>query len=106
MSLMIGFGLGGYTPELFATEYRFRGSGIAQMTGRIAVIGSPYIVVSLYDAYGLPSVLYAIASLYLLLALGVLLFGIETNQRSLESIAPVREGEMAAPAPRSAESAA
>jgi len=101
MSLMIGFGLGGYTPELFATEYRFRGSGIAQMTGRIAVIGSPYIVVSLYDAYGLPSVLYAISSLYLLLALGLLLFGIETNQRSLESIAPVREGEMAAPAPRS-----
>jgi putative MFS transporter len=105
MSLMIGFGLGGYTPELFPTEYRFRGSGIAQMTGRIAVIGSPYIVVSLYDAYGLPSVLYAISSLYFLLALGVLFFGIETNQRSLESIAPARDSE-AAPATRSAESPA
>jgi putative MFS transporter len=93
MSLMIGFGLGGYTPELFATEYRFRGSGIAQMTGRIAVIASPYMVV-------------AIASLYLLLALGVLLFGIETNQRSLESIAPPREAEAVAGAARSAESAA
>jgi len=106
MSLMIGFGLGGYTPELFATEYRFRGSGIAQMTGRIAVIASPYMVVSLYDTYGLPSVLYAIASLYLLLALGILLFGIETNQRSLESIAPVLEAEAVATAPRSAEGAA
>jgi putative MFS transporter len=105
MSIMIGFGLGGYTPELFATEYRFRGSGIAQMTGRIAVIASPYMVVSLYDGYGLPSVLYAIASLYLLLALGILLFGIETNQRSLESIAPERESE-AATTQRSAESAA
>jgi MFS transporter, putative metabolite:H+ symporter len=106
MSLMIGFGLGGYTPELFATEYRFRGSGIAQMTGRIAVIGSPYIVVSLYDTYGLPSVLYAIAALYLALALGVLLFGIETNQRSLESIAPSRDGTLSEPAPGSAESTA
>jgi MFS transporter, putative metabolite:H+ symporter len=105
MSLMIGFGLGGYTPELFATEYRFRGSGIAQMTGRIAVIASPYMVVSLYDTYGLPSVLYAIAALYLLLALGVLLFGIETNQRSLESIAPGGEGEAMVATPSSAESA-
>jgi putative MFS transporter len=91
MSLMIGFGLGGYTPELFPTEYRFRGSGIAQMTGRIAVIASPYVVVSLYEAYGLPSVLYAISALYLSLALGVFFFGIETNQRSLESIAPERD---------------
>jgi putative MFS transporter len=106
MSLMIGFGLGGYTPELFATEYRFRGSGLAQMAGRIAVIASPYMVVSLYNAYGLPSVLYAVASLYLLLALGVLLFGIETNQRSLEAIAPLREAEAEAGSARSAESAA
>lgn len=54
---MIGLGLGGYTPELFATEYRFRSSGIAQMTGRIAVIALPYVMVSLYGTYGLPSVL-------------------------------------------------
>ena len=93
MSLMIGFGLGGYTPELFPTEYRFRGSGIAQMTGRIAVIASPYVVISLYDTYGLPSVLYAISLLYFALAFGVFFFGIETNQRSLEAIAPERSGD-------------
>ncbi|MGY4415136.1 hypothetical protein ACVWW4_006872 [Bradyrhizobium sp. LB7.1] len=63
------------------------------------------MVVSLYDTYGLPSVLYAIAALYLLLALGVLLFGIETNQRSLESIAPGGEGEAMVATPSSAESA-
>ena len=81
----------------------FRGSGIAQMTGRIAVIASPYVVISLYDSYGLPSVLYAISSLYFALALGVYFFGIETNQRSLESIAPERSGG-AALVSRSAES--
>ncbi len=88
MSLMIGFGLAAYTPELFPTEYRFRGAGVAQMTGRLSVIASPYIVVSLFDAYGLPSVLYAISALYLAMAAGIALFGIETNQRSLEALAP------------------
>jgi putative MFS transporter len=47
MTLMIGFGLGAYTPELFPTEYRFRGNGLGQMAGRMAVIGSPYAVVAL-----------------------------------------------------------
>ncbi len=88
MSLMIGFGLAAYTPELFPTEYRFRGAGVAQMTGRLSVIASPYIVVSLFDAYGLPAVLYAISALYLAMAAGIALFGIETNQRSLEALAP------------------
>lgn len=88
MSLMIGFGLAAYTPELFPTEYRFRGAGVAQMTGRLSVIVSPYIVVSLFDTYGLPAVLYAISALYLAMAAGILLFGIETNQRSLEALAP------------------
>ncbi|MEJ1974902.1 MAG: MFS transporter [Acetobacteraceae bacterium] len=31
MSLMMGLGVGGYTPELFPTEYRLRGNGISQM---------------------------------------------------------------------------
>lgn len=88
MSLMIGFGLAAYTPELFPTEYRFRGAGVAQMTGRLSVIVSPYIVVSLFNNYGLPAVLYAISGLYLTMAVVMLLFGIETNQRSLEALAP------------------
>lgn len=95
MSLMIGFGLAAYTPELFPTQYRFRGAGIAQMTGRLSVIASPYIVVSLFDAYGLPAVLYAISGLYLAMAVGIALFGIETNQRSLEALAPPSEGSVA-----------
>ncbi len=94
MSLMIGFGLAAYTPELFPTEYRFRGAGVAQMVGRLSVIVSPYIVVSLFDNYGLPAVLYAISGLYLAMAVGIMVFGIETNQRSLEALAP--DGETTA----------
>ena len=88
MTLMIGFGLGAYTPELFPTEYRFRGNGLAQMTGRIRVIASPYVVVALYNAYGVGGAVGAVAILYLALAVGLLFFGIETNQQPLEALAP------------------
>ena len=88
MTLMIGFGLGAYTPELFPTEYRFRGNGLAQMTGRMGVIASPYVVVALYNAYGVGGAVGAVAILYLALAVSLLFFGIETNQQPLEALAP------------------
>jgi putative MFS transporter len=91
MSLMIGFGLGAYTPELFPTEYRFRGNGLGQMTGRMAVIASPYAVVALYGLYGVGGAVGAIAILYLALAIGLACFGLETNQLSLEALAPEPE---------------
>lgn len=88
MSLFLALGLGGYTPELFPTAYRFRGSGLAQMAGRGALIGTPYIVVSLFSAFGVAGVVAMIATLYFALVLVVAVFGIETNQKSLEDLAP------------------
>jgi putative MFS transporter len=88
MSLVFSFGLAGYTPELFPTAYRFRGSGLAQMTGRIGVIASPYAVVALFSAYGIAGVVGVIASMYLALALLIAFFGVETNQISLENLDP------------------
>lgn len=90
-TLVMSFGIGGYTPELFPTEYRFRGNGIAQMTGRIGVILSPYIVVALKDAYGVNAVMAFIAVLYVSMAVCLSLWGIETNQQSLEALAPEAE---------------
>ncbi len=91
MSMFLGLGLGSYTPELFPTEYRFRGSGIAQMTGRAALIATPYAVVPLFDNYGIAGVVGIIAAMYLTLVVVIALAGIETNQRSLESLAPDAE---------------
>jgi putative MFS transporter len=88
MSLFLALGLGGYTPELFSTEYRFCGSGIAQMAGRAALIATPYAVVPLFDNYGIAGVVGTIASMYLALVVLIAFAGIETNQRSLESLAP------------------
>jgi MFS transporter, putative metabolite:H+ symporter len=91
ITLAMGLGVGGYTPELFPTEYRFRGNGIAQMVGRLGVILSPYVVVALKEAHGTNAVMVFIAALYLAMALCLSLFGIETNQRSLEALAPTDE---------------
>jgi len=88
MSLFLALGLGGYTPELFPTAYRFRGSGLAQMCGRGGLIMSPYLVLTLFGAFGIAGVVAMISALYLTLVLIVAVAGIETNQRSLEELAP------------------
>jgi putative MFS transporter len=89
MNLMISVGLACYTPELFPTAYRFRGSGLAQMMGRGALIATPYVVVVLYGTYGIAGVVLVLSGMYLTLAAIVAVFGIETNQQSLEALAPV-----------------
>jgi putative MFS transporter len=89
MSLFLSLGLGSYTPELFPTAYRFRGSGFAQMTGRGCLIATPYIVVMLYDTYGIAGVVLVLSGMYLALAAIIAAFGIETNQQPLEALAPL-----------------
>lgn len=96
MSLFLSLGLGGYTPELFPTAYRFRGSGLAQMAGRAGLIATPYGVLLLFGNYGIAGVVGAIATMYVTLVLIVALAGIETNQQSLEALAPDREGDVVA----------
>jgi putative MFS transporter len=88
MNLMITLGLACYTPELFPTQYRFRGSGLGQMMGRGGLIFAPYVVVLLYDAYGIGGVVLVLSGMYLTLAAIIAVFGIETNQKSLEALAP------------------
>ncbi|HEY4250485.1 MAG TPA: MFS transporter, partial [Roseomonas sp.] len=78
MSLLMGLGVGGYSPELFPTEYRLRGNGLAQTVGRIAVVLSPYVVVRLYHGFGIPGVMGWVCAVYLGLATVLALFGIET----------------------------
>jgi putative MFS transporter len=89
MNLMITLGLACYTPELFPTAYRFRGSGFAQMMGRAGLIATPYVVVMLYDTYGVAGVVLVLSGMYLTLAAIIAVFGIETNQQSLEALAPL-----------------
>jgi putative MFS transporter len=89
MNLMITLGLACYTPELFPTAYRFRGSGFAQMMGRGCLVATPYVVVLLFDTYGIAGVVLVLSGMYLALAEIIAAFGIETNQQSLEALAPL-----------------
>jgi putative MFS transporter len=87
VSVFLNLGLGG-TSELFPTEYRFRGGGLAQTVGRAGLIISPFIVLTLFDSYGIGGVIGTISGMYLAVALLMAVAGIETNQRSLEALDP------------------
>lgn len=86
-AIFLTLGLGG-TPELFPTEYRFRGAGVAQMAGRIGLIVSPFIILTLFDRYGIGGVIGGIAGMYLVVALLFAVAGVETNRKSLEALEP------------------
>ncbi len=76
-----------YVPELFPTEVRLRGSGIANAAGRAVNILVPYGVAASFDSFGLYGVLGLIAVALLLQVIVLLVAGIETKQRSLEELA-------------------
>jgi putative MFS transporter len=84
--LLVALGLGTYVPELFPTSYRMRGSGLCQFAGRVATIFTPYAVVALFGAYGVGGVVFSISGLFVVLAVVMLVFGIETKGKSLETI--------------------
>lgn len=85
---MVALGIATYIPELFATENRMRGNGIAGAAGRVAGIFAPQIVVLMYASGGIKDVLWVIIGALLVMVAVVALFGVETNKRSLEEIAP------------------
>lgn len=92
VAIFLTLGLG-TTPEMFPTEYRFRGGGVAQMMGRLGLVGSPFLVLALFNAFGITGVVGAIAGAYLFVALLMLVAGIETNQQSLEALEPEEDAE-------------
>ena len=87
VAVFLTLGLGG-TPELFPTEYRFRGGGLAQTAGRTGLIISPFIVLTLFETYGIAGVVGGISGMYLAVALLMAVAGIETNRQSLEALEP------------------
>lgn len=86
--LILTLGIGSYGPELFPTEYRMRGNGVTQFAGRLASIATPFAVVPLFRSFGMAGVVGALAILFLILALIVAIFGIETRKKPLETLKP------------------
>ncbi|MEM5344993.1 MFS transporter [Paraburkholderia azotifigens] len=85
--VLSSFSVATYVPELFPTELRLRGSGLANTAGRAVSIAVPYAVAGAYTRFGIAGVLTLIVGTLLVQALIVSVLGAETKQRSLESIA-------------------
>ncbi|SIT40982.1 Permeases of the major facilitator superfamily [Paraburkholderia piptadeniae] len=85
--VLSSFSVATYVPELFPTELRLRGSGLANTAGRAVSIVVPYAVASAFMRFGIAGVLTLIVGTLLVQALIVGVLGAETKQRSLEAIA-------------------
>ena len=89
--LLVALGIATYVPELFPTENRLRGNGVAGAAGRIAGIFAPQVVVAMYALGGIQDVLSVIVGAMVVLVVALVVFGLETNQRSLEEIGQTQD---------------
>jgi putative MFS transporter len=87
--VLVALLFGIYIPELFPTEVRLRASGICNTFGRGATIITPFVVVSLFQSYGIGGVMALMIGLLILQIVTVVTLGVEPRQQSLEEIDPL-----------------
>ena len=80
-------GVYAYTPEVFPTQVRATGAGLASAIGRIGGITAPILVGFIYPTAGFAGVFGMTTAVLLLGAAAVTFMGIPTRGRSLEDIA-------------------
>jgi putative MFS transporter len=85
--VLVALLFGIYVPELFPTEIRLRASGLCNTLGRAATIATPFVVVALFNNYGVTGVLALMSSLLVLQIAAVAAWGIEPRGRGLEDVA-------------------
>ncbi|MDF3311205.1 MFS transporter [Rhodococcus sp. T2V] len=81
----------GTVPEFFPTAFRFRGGGITQTVGRICLIFSPFIVLGLYNSYGILGVILTVSGMYVAVTLLYAIARVDTSREALERIAQEAE---------------
>jgi putative MFS transporter len=81
---LVTIGLYGYIPELFPTEYRLRGTGVAGMCGRAGSITTPYLAVYLFEQFGIRGVLWMVMAMLASLSVAILALRVETAKLSLD----------------------
>jgi len=80
-------GVYAYTPEVFPTDVRTTGVGLASSIGRLGAIAAPILVGYVYPIAGFAGVFGATTTVLLIGALAVVVMGVQTRGRSLEEIA-------------------
>ncbi|WP_442737975.1 MFS transporter [Streptomyces pseudogriseolus] len=86
----------GTTPEFFPTAFRFRGGGFSQTVGRVGLIFSPFIVLWLFNSYGVLGVILAVCGMYVVVTVLNGVAGVDTSRDALEQIATESESEVVA----------
>ncbi|CAN7780888.1 MFS transporter [Paraburkholderia hospita] len=81
-------GLFGYIPELFPTEVRLRGTGVAGTCGRAASIATPYLALLLYQRVGVSGVIAMVSVIFAVLCVAICILRVETSRHALEDVAP------------------
>jgi MFS transporter, putative metabolite:H+ symporter len=76
-----------YTPEVFPTDVRATGMGVASAIGRLGAIASPILVGYILPIAGFGGVFGMTTAVLAFGALSVLLLGVPTKGLSLETIA-------------------
>jgi putative MFS transporter len=79
-----------YTPELYPTTIRNRGTGLAYGLGRAANVIGPVIVAFVLLHYGYLAVFVYLAIAWLIVCLLVGFLGVNTSKISLEELNPVQ----------------
>ena len=75
-----------YVPELWPTESRLRGMGLANAIGRVSAVVSPFGVAWLLSNFGATAVFIGLAVVLLVIAFIIATLGIETRHKTLEEI--------------------
>ena len=75
-----------YVPELWPTESRLRGMGLANAIGRVSAVVSPFGVAWLLSNFGATAVFVGLAVVLLVIAFIIATLGIETRHKTLEEI--------------------
>lgn len=80
------FGMWTYTPELYPSRARASGCGFASFAGRIGALAGPTIVGLILPVWKYDGVFVFGAACFVVAALVVTLFGIETRGSTLEEV--------------------
>lgn len=88
-------GIYAYTPEVFPTHVRATGTGLASSMSRLGGVAAPIMVGVTYPAFGFSGVFVMTTAVLLFGSAAVLIFGVNTKNRSLEAISAEELGSKA-----------
>ncbi|MGL5314341.1 MAG: MFS transporter [Peptostreptococcaceae bacterium] len=78
-----------YVPEMWPTSAKLSGSGFSNAMGRVSNIFFPFLVTSVASQVGAQGVFILISIVAGIIAIGILIFGIETRGESVEEIGSI-----------------